>query len=187
MKWQTINKNSDLLNLINILISGKSDIRVIIDKQKKSFTSKIINIPSNNNPGEEKHNELIIERLDQDQGNDIIQTASQIHIVFSFGNKLYKCLTKHIGINSTPPFQGHIIQFPDSFHVEDTRRDERHTYDSPEFVSAEFRIPKQNKLFFKKLIAEAHWPCSILLWKKAYCKSWRENMETKYLVWFRQT
>jgi len=99
-----------------------------------------------------KHNHLIIEKLYPEAGNHNIQSSPDV--LFSFELDERKCIfaTKYLGINTQPPEFGLIVDFPATIQIEEKRGEERIENDLMKFLSVEFKIERDSKLYQLKVI-----------------------------------
>ena len=141
----TLNNNQKILRILNHLISNGIEINIPMKKEKPIFNSKFIKI-NQENPSSKtgEGTQLIIEKLSPEKGNVLIQSLDQLTVEFFIKENLCRCNVEYIGI-STHPHIGFIVSVPESIKIEEKRREERYTYETPEFISVEFRVGKKSK------------------------------------------
>lgn len=142
-----IRNREKIAEIVELLVSKRTEINVRLQGQKKPFTSKLIKLFTGT--GEDmgastlgKRVQLILEKLAPEQGNELILSSPDLVIEFSVGDRVLGFDTRYAGISSNYPYFGIIVEFPDSLRVGDTRREERFTPDIPEFVYVEFDLGK---------------------------------------------
>ena len=151
MSWQVLNNKQKIVEIINYLITKKTEIKVRIEDGKTPFTSRVSKISQGDiSSSIGRGPELIIEKLKPEKGNSLIQSFPQVVLEFFIKDNLCECNVKYNGISSTYPYFGFIVSFPDTIRAEEKRKEERITYEIPEFVSVEFRLgkkPKKDKVY----------------------------------------
>ena len=146
MAWLTLDDNRKIRWVIDQVISQRIEIRIWVQGEKTLFTSKIIDINHGSISSEiERRPELIIEKLFPEKGNSLIRSLPEVAVEFFINQNLCRCTVECIGPIATPPHFGFIMGFPESLEIEEKRREDRFTFDTPEFFSAEFRLAKNSK------------------------------------------
>jgi hypothetical protein len=146
MAWLTLDDNRKIMGVIDQVISQRIEIRIRVTGEKTLFTSKIIKINHGSISSEmERRPQLIIERLFPEKGNSLMGSLPEVAVEFSLNQTLCRCTVECIGPITTPPHFGFIMGFPESLEIEEKRRKERLTYDTPEVFAAEFRPGKKSK------------------------------------------
>jgi hypothetical protein len=146
MAWLTVDDNQRIMQVIDRVISKRIEITIRVKGEKTPFTSKIIKINQGSISSEtERRPELIIAELVPEQGNSLIRSVPEVAVEFSINHHLFRCTLECIGLSSTPPHVGFIMSFPESLEIEERRKEERITHETPEFFSAEFRLGKRAK------------------------------------------
>jgi hypothetical protein len=136
-----------ILEIINLIISKKVEIKVSIQGESTPFTSSLIHYSSPT--GEDLNSsavimraELIMQKLKPDQGNTLIQSSSDIQVECEFNQKSLRFNIRYMGISTRQPHFGIIVSFPESLEIQDTRREERTVLTVPDFISVEFKLGK---------------------------------------------
>ncbi|MBL7176732.1 MAG: hypothetical protein ISS66_12985 [Desulfobacteraceae bacterium] len=144
--WRSLNNRRIIVQLLNHLISNRIEIKILFTGKKAAFTSRFIKLKQED-PSSEigKRLVLIIEKLSPPKGNTHIQSYSEVDVKFFISQKPCRCTLEYIGINNTPPHFGFILSFPESVKIGEKRREERISYESSEFITAEFRLGKKKK------------------------------------------
>lgn len=134
------------MRVIDQVISKRIEIKIRITGEKTLFASKIIKINHGSISSEiERRAELIIEKLFPEKGNSLIRSVPEVAVEFPINENLCRCTVECTGLSSTPPHFGFIMGFPESLEIEEKRREERLTHETPEFFSAELRLGKKSK------------------------------------------
>jgi hypothetical protein len=81
-------------------------------------------------------------------GNSLIQSSSQLTLEFTIKERFCRGNAKYVGVSNEYPYFGIMITLPQSLELaEERRREKRHTYDIPDFVSVEFSIMGKDKVY----------------------------------------
>jgi hypothetical protein len=88
--------------------------------------------------------QMIIERLFPEKGNALIQSVPHVTVEFVIKRNLCRCSVKYIGI-SAYPYIGFIMSLPDTIYIVEKRSEERSIYETPNFISVEFRLGEKSK------------------------------------------
>jgi len=146
MAWLTLDDNRKIRWVIDQVISKRIEIRIWVQGEKTLFTSKIIKTNHGSISSEiQRRPELIIEKLFPEKGNSFIRSLPEVAVEFFINQNLCRCSVECIGLSNTPPHLGFIMSFPESLEIEEKRREERLTHETPEFISAELRVGKKSK------------------------------------------
>ena len=151
MNWLSLDNRERVMQIFEQLISNKTEIKVQVTGDRTAFASKVIKINKENIFSKiQSGPDLIIEKLVPGRGNKIIQSSSEVGIEFIINENVYTCSASYNGISSMHPYFGFILSFPESIEIKEKRSEERFTYETPEFVSAEFKLrngAKEEKLY----------------------------------------
>lgn len=143
MAWHVIDSRRKIMRIIDQLISQHTTIKIRVGAEKKIFNSKFIEIiPGAISSRTQRRDELIIDKLIPDRGNSLIQSFPEIRIEFLFKNNLCRCRSSYKGISNTGPYFGFVLSFPESIEIQEKRREDRFTFEMPEFVSVEFSVKR---------------------------------------------
>jgi hypothetical protein len=135
-----------IITLIRHTIHAKKEIKVLIAREKKGFTSKIIKINLDDLASSiSQRSAIIIDKLDPDMGNNLIQSVSKVTLSFLISNKKCRCSVDYLGISSDAPYFGFFLKLPEAIEIEDKRLEERVSFGISYFVSAEFTLGKGSK------------------------------------------
>ena len=145
MSWLTLDNKQKILQVINYLIFERTEIKISIKEEKSLFSSRFIRL-NQEDPLSKKEEtpQVIIEKLSPEKGNALIQTVTHVTVGFIIKGNICRCSLKYIGISGFPNI-GFIVSFPESIQIAEKRKEERLAYETPEFVSVEFRLGKDEK------------------------------------------
>jgi hypothetical protein len=140
MSWLMMENKQKILKIINYLIFERTEIKILIKEEKSLFSSRIIKM-NQENPlsATEEALQMIIDKLIPEKGDALIQTVTHVTARFIIKGNICQCSLKYIGISGFPNI-GFIVSFPESIQIAEKRVEERFTYETPEFVSVEFRL-----------------------------------------------
>ena len=146
MAYNTIKNRETIRKLIDYLILGDRKIMVRFDDDQTQFTSRIIlaRYGEKASPNTEERPELIIDRLDPEEGNALLQSSSRSVVQFSVDNRDYAFESYYIA-STDSKFSRLIISFPRFVRVSERRDRERGDLEIPRFVSASFTLKKKGK------------------------------------------
>jgi hypothetical protein len=140
MSWLTLDNKQKILQIINYLIFERAEIKISIKEEKSLFSSRLIKLNQEDPLSEtEETPQMIIDKLIPEKGNALIQSVPNVTVGFIIKGNICRCSLKHIGISGFPNI-GFIVSFPESIQIAEKRVEERITYETPEFVSVEFRL-----------------------------------------------
>jgi hypothetical protein len=142
MSWLRLDKKQKILQIINYLIFEKTEIKILIKEEKSLFSSRFIMLNQEDPLSKtEETPQVIIDKLFPEKGNARIQSVPHVIVRFIIKGNICQCSLKYIGISGFPNI-GFIVSFPESIQIAEKRREERVTYETPEFVSVEFKLGK---------------------------------------------
>ena len=145
MTWLTVKNNQKIFRIITYLIFERTKIKIQMGEEKLLFTSRFIKIILENPLSDNcERPQLIIEKLTPEKGNVLIQSKSRVTVEFFINENLCRCNLEYIGINPSSHI-GFILSFPESIEIEEKRREERFAYNTPEFISAEFKLGNKSR------------------------------------------
>lgn len=146
MPWHNLDNKQKIIQIINHLITKKTELKILIEGEETVFTSQFIKITQKNTPSKAGNvPELIIEKLYPETGNTLIQSSPKVVVEFLVNKNTCRCHVEYIGASSTYPDLGFIVSFPESIEIKEKRREDRFVHEMPEFVSASFRLGKGTK------------------------------------------
>lgn len=142
MDWHVLDNREKLLKVFNYLLSNGATLEVRMEGETV-FGSKLIGIKHERISSEigEKPR-LIVENLYPEEGNTLIQSAPRILLEFLLKENACRCPVEYVGISNVYPHFGLVLDFPESLEIQERRREERLTCETPELVSAEVRLRK---------------------------------------------
>ena len=122
-----------LRDLINFLISHKSEITIRIEGNKASYKSRIVKADYGDPLSKVgKGNGLIIEKLTPDTGNSLLKLSPRLVIQFPLSDQTCQFHAKYLGESTDYPHKGLTVSFPESVRIE-----ERGIYDQNNLNSLE--------------------------------------------------
>jgi hypothetical protein len=132
-----------ILKIMDHLIAAKYVIKVFIKGEVNPYISKIIKAEQNR-PSMAKGAKsiIIIEKLQPEKGNNLIQTSEKVILNFIISDQPCSCSLNYIGISSMPPYFGFILSTPEIIEVGEKRREQRTSYEAPDFLLAEICLGK---------------------------------------------
>ena len=111
-----------LRNLINLLISHKREIKIRIEGNKASYTSRIVKADYGDPLSKVgKGNQLIIEKLTPGTGNALLKLSPTLVIQFPLGDQTCQFHAKYLGESTNYPHKGLTVSFPESVRIEERR------------------------------------------------------------------
>jgi len=142
-----VKEKKKILAICDHLISKRVEISVKIEGSDAQFITKVLKVKSG-----KRRNHLIIEKLHPEAGNSLIQSSTEV--LFTCEVSESKCVfaTNYIGINTQYPEFGLIVGIPPTIQIEDKRREERIENGLTKFLSVEFRLEGDRKVYHLKVI-----------------------------------
>lgn len=143
MGWRTLKNRQKIMRIVDHLLGKEIDINIKIKGDNTVFTSRILALKKSSSPSDTLTEPvMVLKKLLPDKGSSLIQSVQNASLEFQVNNSSVRCSVNYMGVSSTPPNFGFIVTIPESLEIEDKRTNERHTFDLPDFVSAEFKIGK---------------------------------------------
>jgi len=147
MEFFAVREKKKILTIVNYLISKGVQISVEIQGSDEQFSTKVVKL--NREAG---RSTLIIEKLYPELGNSLIQSSPDVLFSFELSGRECAFATKLIGINTEYPEFGLIVGFPSTIEIEDKRREERIENGLTKFLSVEFVVEGDTKVYRLKVI-----------------------------------
>jgi len=147
MEFFAVREKKKTLTVLNYLISKSVEISVEIQGSDEQFSTKVVKL--NREVG---RSTLIIEKLYPEPGNSLIQSSPDVQFSFEMSGSWCIFATKYLGINTEYPEFGLIADFPSSIQIEDRRKEERIRNGRTKFLSVEFRVEGDDKLYQLKVV-----------------------------------
>ena len=145
MSWLTLDNKQKILQVINYLIFERTEIKISIKEEKSLFSSRFIKLNQEDPLSKtDETPQVIMDKLIPEKGNALIQSVPHVNAGFIIKENICRCSLKYIGISGFPHI-GFIMSLPERIQIAEKRREERITYETPEFVSVEFRLGKEIK------------------------------------------
>ncbi len=146
MSWHLLQDKEKITRIIKYLIHEKIEINVRIEGEETKYSSRFIEILPGSKRGNapvssDKTPELVMDTLVPDRGNGLIQQFTRVGVEVLTDKYLCRCHTKYIcESNTSYPYYGLMISFPEFLDLEEKRKEERATLESPEVISAVFTL-----------------------------------------------
>jgi len=147
MELITIGEKRKILTILDYLISKSVAISVEIQGSDEQFSTKVVRLNT-----EAGRSLFIIEKLYPESGNSLIQSSPDVQFSFEMSGGWCIFATKYLGINTEFPEFGLIADFPSSIQIEDRREEKRIKNDLTKFLSVEFTVEGDDKLYQLKVI-----------------------------------
>ena len=147
MEFFAAREKKKILTIVNYLISKGVQISVEIQGGDEQFSTRVVKL--NREPG---RSTLIIEKLQPELGNSLIQSSPDVLFSFELSGRKCAFATKCIGINTEYPEFGLIVGFPSTIEIENKRRGERIENGLTKFLSVEFVVEGDTKVYHLKVI-----------------------------------
>ena len=147
MEFFAIGEKRRVLTVLDYLISKGVQISAKIQGSDEEFSTKVVKLKRDDGPSS-----LIIEKLYPESGNSLIQSRPDVQFSFEMSGSRCVIATKYLGINTEYPEFGLIVAFPSSIQVEDRRKEERIRNGLTKFLSVEFTVEGDDKLYHLKVI-----------------------------------
>ena len=130
------------------VVSRNMELKVLIDEESVRFMSRGVRLNPEEISSLGSEPEMIIEKLFPDMGNSLIQSSSEITLEFSFKEHFCCGKAKYVGVSNEYPYFGIMVTLPQSLQLAgERRRERRHVYEVPDFVSVEFSIMGKDKVY----------------------------------------
>jgi len=130
------------------MVSKNMEIKILIDEENVRFMSRAIRLNPEEISSLGSEPELIVEKLFPEIGNSLIQSSSQLTLEFTIKGHFCRGKAKYVGVSNEYPYFGIMITLPQSLELaKERRREKRHLYDMPDFVSVEFSIMGKDKVY----------------------------------------
>ena len=139
MPWHTIKNEAKISAIFRYLTSRQRELRTFIGGEKEAFRTRIssvIHIRSET----DAEAQLVIQRLDPEEGNQLIESASEVQMEFTVNKKFCRCKTAYIGPVNGGSNSTFLLDFPSSVQVHEERREERIKLELLEPISAKLTV-----------------------------------------------
>jgi len=141
MTWNAVVERSKIVEIMDHLVGDHAEIKVFVPGYKESLTSCVLTFGREKAlSGSRRGAELIIEKVSPDQGNVLLQASRELVLEFPARGNSCRCSVEYLGISSEYPYFGYILAFPDIIEIKEKRREERFSYDTPDFVTVAFTL-----------------------------------------------
>jgi hypothetical protein len=151
------------------MASKNMELKVLIDEESVRFMSRAIRLNPEEISSLGSEPELIIEKLFPETGNSLIQSSSELTLEFTIKKHFCRGKAKYVGESNEYPYFGIMITLPQSLELtRERRREARHLYEMPEFVSVEFSIMGKEKVYDLGVMDCSRHGLGILITKKDF-------------------
>jgi hypothetical protein len=141
MTWNAVVERSKIVEIMEDLVGDHAEIKVLIPGDKESFTSCVLKFDRQKALARSRRGpELVIEKVLPDRGNTLVQASRELVLEFRMHENVYRCTVQYLGISSEYPYFGYMLGLPDLIEIKEKRREERFTYETPDFVTVEFAL-----------------------------------------------
>ena len=139
MPWHTIKNEAKISAIFRYLTSRQRELRTFIGGEKEAFRTRISSvIHIRSETGAEA--QLEIQRLDPEEGNELIESASEVQMEFTVNKKFCRFKTAYIGPVNGGGNSTFLLDFPPSVQVHEERREERIKLELLEPISAKLTV-----------------------------------------------
>jgi hypothetical protein len=146
--WGLIKNRRKIQEIFERMVSKNMELKILIDEESVKFMSRAIRLNPEEISSLGSEPELIVEKLFPEMGNSLIQSSSQLTLEFTIKEHFCRGKARYVGVSNEYPYFGIMITLPQSLELaKERRREKRHTYDMPEFVSVEFSIMGKDKVY----------------------------------------
>ena len=120
---QILNNAKDIVHLLSRLVTKNTEIKVRIPSGKQIYSSRVVSINQDTESDSiSKISSMTIGKMLPDVGNKQIQTTSNVILQFQIGDRIYICSADYIGVSSSPPHFGFLLNIPKALKIDENRR-----------------------------------------------------------------
>jgi hypothetical protein len=167
--WGLVKDRRKIQEIFERLVSKNMELKILIDEENVRFMSRALRLNPEEISSLGSEPELIVEKLFPEMGNSLIQSSSQITLEFSVKEHFCRGKAKYVGVSNEYPYFGIMITLPPSLELaKERRREKRHLYDMPDFVSVEFSIMGKDKVYDLGVLDCSMHGLGILITKKDF-------------------
>ena len=146
--WRQVKDRRKIQEIFERMVSKNMELKVLIDEENVRFMSRATRLNPEEISSLGSEPELIIEKLFPEIGNSLIQSSSQVTLEFSIKEHFCRGKARYVGVSNEYPYFGIMITLPQSLELaRERRRERRHTYEMPDFVSVAFSIMGKDKVY----------------------------------------
>jgi len=139
MPWHTIKNEAKISAIFRYLTSRQRELRTFIGGEKEAFRTRISSVIHVRSETEAEA-QLVIQRLDPEEGNQLIESASEVQMEFTVNKRFCRCKTAYIGPVNGGNNSTFLLDFPSSVQVHEERREERIKLELLEPISAKLTV-----------------------------------------------
>jgi len=146
--WRQVKDRRKIQEIFERMVSKNMELKVLVDEENVRFMSRATRLNPEEISSLGSEPELIIEKLFPEIGNSLIQSSSQVTLEFSIKEHFCRGKARYVGVSNEYPYFGIMITLPQSLELaRERRRERRHTYEMPDFVSVAFSIMGKDKVY----------------------------------------
>jgi hypothetical protein len=169
VSWGLVKDRRKIQGIFERMASKNMELKILIDEDSVRFMSKVIRLNPEEISSLGSEPELIIENLFPEMGNSLIQSSTQLTLEFTIKEHFCRGKAKYVGVSNEYPYFGIMITLPQSLELsEERRREKRHIYEMPDFVSVEFSIMGKDKVYDLGVMDCSQHGLGILVTKKDF-------------------
>jgi len=143
--WQRIDNKRKLFYIFSHIVSEQIEIKVRIEGEEISFTSKFSRFNPVITPSAyHRGSHLVIEPLLPENGNPLIRAFPRVKVEFIVSRTIYRCIMEYIGTRSVYSRFGLILTCPEYIEVRKKPWEGRLSYKPPKRLMVEFRPGKKS-------------------------------------------
>ena len=139
MPWHTIKNEAKISAIFRYLTSRQRELRTFIGGEKEAFRTRISSVIHVRSETDAEA-QLVIQRLDPEEGNQLIESASEVQMEFTVNKRFCRCKTAYIGPVNGGSNSTFLLDFPSSVQVHEERREERIKLELLEPISAKLTV-----------------------------------------------
>ena len=147
MEFFTVREKKRIITVLDHLISKSVEISAGIQGNDEHFSTKVLKLKR-----DDGRSSLIIEKLYPEPGNSLIQSSPDVQFSFEMSDSRCAFATRYLGINTEYPEFGLLVDFPSSIQIEDRRKEKRVKNGLMKFLSVEFEVEGDDKLYQLRVI-----------------------------------
>ena len=147
-KGTEIRDQDKIRRIFEQLIAREEDVRVQLEGDTTNYLSRIVHMDTGQKTSSSvKVPRMFLDKLFPEEGNKEIKSHYRIALEFPLKGKWGRCHVHYLKISTRYPHFGFELSFPQHIEITDRRREARHTYDAPDFVSVEFTVKGGSKTY----------------------------------------
>jgi hypothetical protein len=167
--WSLVEDRRKIQEIFERIVSENMELKVLIDEESVRFMSRAVRLNPEEISSLGSEPELIIDKLFPETGNSLIQSSSKLTLEFTIKEHFCRGKAKYVGESNEYPYFGIMITLPQTLELtRERRREARHLYEMPDFVSVEFSIMGKDKVYDLGVMDCSQHGLGILITKKDF-------------------